>query len=70
MALHMTQPNEPDARRGAMNDLAALAWKWEERARAAERTLRGRRAREWGAFLWGLCVGGAVATFGYLAGAL
>lgn len=55
-------------RRGALNDLAALAWKWEERARAAERTLRGRRAREWGAFVWGLCVGGAVATFGYLAG--
>jgi hypothetical protein len=40
MALHL---NNDQDRRGALNDLTALAWKWEERARAAERTLRRRR---------------------------
>lgn len=38
-------------RRGALNDLAALAWKWEERARAAERALVKRRAFHVGIYL-------------------
>lgn len=50
MALHLNQDNK-DERRGALNDLAALAWKWEERARAAERALVKRRAFHVGIYL-------------------
>lgn len=64
----MNDPTEPNLTRGALNDLAALAWQWEERARAAERTLRGKRAREWAAFICGLCAGAGIAAASYLAG--
>lgn len=59
MALQLT-PNQPPDNRGALSELAALAWKWEERARRAESKLR--RAR---AFNWAWYIGAAFLGFGF-----
>lgn len=61
--------NETDLRRGALGDLAALACKWEERARAAERALLARRFGRALVFTLGMAVGGAVCLLGWMLGA-
>lgn len=65
----MNDITEPTLTRGALNDLAALAWKWEERARAAERTLARRKSGRALLFLAGMLAGGAASALGFALGA-
>ncbi|MBI3204483.1 MAG: hypothetical protein HYZ29_23300 [Myxococcales bacterium] len=58
-----------EVRRGALGDLATLACRWEERARAAERALLRRRAALALVFAVGMAAGGVVSLLGWALGA-